>query len=100
VNVTCPSCETVYRVDPVKVPAGGLRARCSVCSSVFTLSPDGAGNPAPVATAAAPARTAPPRPPAPAAAPAPAPARPAPPAPPVPARPAMAPAAPRVAPPI
>ncbi|MGH7522403.1 MAG: zinc-ribbon domain-containing protein, partial [Gemmatimonadales bacterium] len=39
-NVTCPSCETIYRVDPAKVPAGGLRARCSVCSSVFAVSPD------------------------------------------------------------
>src|SRR5438874_9728675 len=28
VNVTCPSCETVYRVDPAKVPPGGVRARC------------------------------------------------------------------------
>jgi len=27
------------RVDPAKVPAGGLRARCSVCSNVFAVSP-------------------------------------------------------------
>ena len=26
-NVTCPSCSTVYRVDPAKVPAGGVKAR-------------------------------------------------------------------------
>src|SRR5438876_157966 len=37
-NVTCPSCETVYRVDPAKVPAGGARARCAVCSNVFPVS--------------------------------------------------------------
>ncbi|PYP73093.1 MAG: hypothetical protein DMD41_06940, partial [Gemmatimonadetes bacterium] len=32
-NVTCPTCETVYRVDPARVPAGGVRARCAVCGS-------------------------------------------------------------------
>src|SRR5436190_149061 len=37
-NVTCPSCETVYRVDPSKVPAGGVRARCAVCSNVFPVN--------------------------------------------------------------
>src|SRR5438128_878953 len=36
-NVTCPSCEPVYRVDPAKVPAGGVRARCAVCSNVFAV---------------------------------------------------------------
>ena len=36
-NVSCPSCETVYRVDPAKVPAGGVRARCAVCSNVFAV---------------------------------------------------------------
>ena len=37
-NVTCPSCETVYRVDPGKIPPGGLRARCAVCSNVFPVN--------------------------------------------------------------
>ena len=41
-NVTCPSCETVYRVDPGKVPPGGVRARCAVCSSVFAVNAGGA----------------------------------------------------------
>ena len=36
-NVRCPSCATVYRVDPGKVPAGGVRARCAVCSHVFAV---------------------------------------------------------------
>ena len=36
-NVTCPSCTTVFRVDPAKVPAGGVRARCSVCRTVFQV---------------------------------------------------------------
>jgi len=50
-NVQCPSCSTTFRVDPAKVPAGGVRARCSVCAAVFPVSviPD-AG--APVAASA------------------------------------------------
>ena len=39
-NVTCPSCSTVFRVDPAKVPAGGVRARCSVCRAVFRVVAD------------------------------------------------------------
>ena len=34
-NVTCPNCATIYRVDPAKVPEAGVRARCAVCSAVF-----------------------------------------------------------------
>src|SRR5205085_2915253 len=104
-NVTCPSCETVYRVDPAKVPPGGVRARCAVCSSVFPVNPaTGAAAPAVAAaprapaapaSAAAPSPAPPARAPA-AAAPAPAarvaPAAPAPPA--RPATPAVAPPAP------
>src|SRR5882672_8101959 len=68
-NVTCPSCETVYRVDPAKVPAGGVRARCAVCSNVFPVNA-AAG----AATAASPAvggAVSAARPPAPPPAPAP-----------------------------
>ena len=36
-NVTCPNCATVYRVDPDKVPEAGVRARCAVCSAVFAV---------------------------------------------------------------
>src|SRR3954469_23912419 len=36
-NVTCPNCSTVYRVDPAKVPEAGVRARCAVCSAVFAV---------------------------------------------------------------
>jgi len=63
-NVQCTSCKTVFRVDPRKVPAGGVRARCSICRAVFDV-------PAPPADASTPAQgqTAPPP-----AAPAPAPA--------------------------
>lgn len=38
-NVTCPNCATIYRVDPAKVPTGGVRARCAVCSAVFGVAP-------------------------------------------------------------
>ena len=37
-NVTCPDCRSVFRVDPAKVPIGGVRARCSVCGGVITVS--------------------------------------------------------------
>src|SRR5690606_4920637 len=36
-NVRCPSCETLYRVDPARVPEGGVRARCSTCRSTFEV---------------------------------------------------------------
>jgi predicted Zn finger-like uncharacterized protein len=36
-NVQCTSCRTVFRVDPRKVPEGGVRARCSICRSVFEV---------------------------------------------------------------
>jgi predicted Zn finger-like uncharacterized protein len=63
-NVQCPSCSTTFRVDPAKVPAGGVRARCSVCAAVFPVSVmQDAGAPA---AANAPIRTAAPPPPRPA----------------------------------
>ena len=37
-NVRCPSCETLYRVDPAKVPAEGVRASCATCGAVFLVS--------------------------------------------------------------
>jgi len=49
-NVTCPGCSTVFRVDPAKVPAGGVRARCSVCRAVFRV--ESAVGEAPVQAAA------------------------------------------------
>jgi len=36
-NVSCPQCSTVYRVDPAKVPPGGVRARCSSCGGVIPV---------------------------------------------------------------
>ncbi len=46
-NVTCPNCATIYRVDPAKVPKGGVRARCSVCSAVFAVKREGEEMPSP-----------------------------------------------------
>ncbi|MBX9927531.1 MAG: zinc-ribbon domain-containing protein [Gemmatimonadaceae bacterium] len=62
-NVTCPECRSIFRVDPSKVPTTGIRARCSVCGGVITIAalaatidPIPAVAPAPVsAPAAAPA---------------------------------------------
>lgn len=36
-NVRCPSCETLFRVNPARVPESGVRARCSVCRSTFEV---------------------------------------------------------------
>jgi predicted Zn finger-like uncharacterized protein len=37
VNVSCPECSSVFRVDPAKVSAAAIRARCSVCGGVITV---------------------------------------------------------------
>ncbi len=37
VNVSCPECQSVFRVDPAKIPTAGVRARCSVCGGVITV---------------------------------------------------------------
>ena len=86
-NVQCTSCKTVFRIDPRKVPAGGVRARCSICRAVFDVPapPADAGTPAPATAttpaappppAASPTPTPPSPPPAPVAAPTPAAPRP------------------------
>jgi predicted Zn finger-like uncharacterized protein len=45
-NVSCPNCATIYRVDPAKVPAGGVRARCNVCAAVFAVRQEETAEPA------------------------------------------------------
>ena len=57
-NVSCPECQSVFRVDPAKVPSEGVRARCAVCGGVITV---GIGTPideefAPTRVQTAPAR--------------------------------------------
>ena len=94
-NATCPQCQTVFRVDPAKVPEAGVRARCSVCAGVFWVRREAASS-APSVSSAPLAPPAPPRqvpaPPPPAPTPAPTPVA-APAAPPAPPRPVPAPVA-------
>ena len=54
-NVSCPSCSTVFRVDPAKVPEGGVRARCTVCKGIFRVVGELLPEFAPVRPAPAPA---------------------------------------------
>lgn len=63
-NVRCSHCQTVYRIDPRKVPERGVRARCSVCRGVFAVAAAGseaarASAPAAATVVAAPAAGAP-----------------------------------------
>jgi predicted Zn finger-like uncharacterized protein len=45
-NVSCPDCRSIFRVDPAKVPPTGVRARCSVCSGVISIpAPSGQSTP-------------------------------------------------------
>ena len=53
--LTCPSCETIFRVDSQNLNADGQTVRCSVCSHLwFAVPPRSAGislkKPKPVAT--------------------------------------------------
>jgi len=57
-NVLCPKCQALFRIDPERVPLAGARVRCSRCAEVFPLSRNGATP----ATAAAPAAAASPPP--------------------------------------
>lgn len=45
-NVACPECTTVFRVDPAKVPERGVRARCSVCGGLIAVRRPSVGVPA------------------------------------------------------
>lgn len=40
-TVQCPTCSARYPVDSGKVPAGGVRARCGKCTSIFFVEPPG-----------------------------------------------------------
>ena len=58
-NIRCPSCNAVFRVDPARIAPAGVRARCSRCSAAFMIRAPGpaaappAAAPSPSATAAA-----------------------------------------------
>jgi predicted Zn finger-like uncharacterized protein len=36
-NVTCPQCRSVFRLDPAKITSVSLRARCSVCGGIIPV---------------------------------------------------------------
>jgi len=36
-NVSCPECHSVFRVDPAKVTGAHLRARCSICGGLIPV---------------------------------------------------------------
>ena len=36
-NVSCPECRSIFRIDPAKVPTTGVRARCSVCGGILAI---------------------------------------------------------------
>jgi predicted Zn finger-like uncharacterized protein len=36
-NVTCPECRSVFRLDPAKITSVALRARCSVCGGIIPV---------------------------------------------------------------
>lgn len=40
-TIRCPGCSARYPVDSGKVPAGGIRARCGTCSSIFLVESAG-----------------------------------------------------------
>lgn len=51
-NIRCPNCKTLYRVDPARVPARAGRARCVRCTEVFPIA-DAAANVSPPTVSAA-----------------------------------------------
>ena len=36
-NIRCPQCQTVFRVNPERIPPQGVRARCARCGGTFTV---------------------------------------------------------------
>ena len=49
ITVTCPSCSQSFPVDSAKVPAGGVKARCSSCGGIFRVEKPVESAPATVA---------------------------------------------------
>ena len=42
-NVRCTFCNTTYRIDPARIPPGGVNARCARCQRTFRIDPAAAG---------------------------------------------------------
>src|SRR5690606_24999208 len=43
-NVRCTFCNTTYRIDPTRLPPGGVNARCARCQRTFRIEPTAGGN--------------------------------------------------------
>lgn len=45
-KIRCPHCETVFRVNPDRIPPSGVRAKCARCGQTFPVMPpqEGAGS--------------------------------------------------------
>lgn len=54
-NIRCPQCKTVFRIDPNRIPPSGARARCARCSARFMVRPPSTPADASPAADAAPA---------------------------------------------
>jgi len=37
-NIRCPHCQTLFRVDPARIPPRGIRARCARCGGTFQIA--------------------------------------------------------------
>jgi predicted Zn finger-like uncharacterized protein len=48
-NIRCPHCQTLFRVDPARVPAHGIRARCARCGGTFQIPGSAAAGATPAA---------------------------------------------------
>lgn len=44
--VSCGSCQSKFKIDPARVPAGGTRVRCPKCKGVITVGPTAQAEPA------------------------------------------------------
>ena len=38
-NIVCPECDTTYRLDPARIPIGGIEARCRSCGVTLRIDP-------------------------------------------------------------
>ena len=60
-NVRCTFCNTTYRIDPARIPPGGVNARCARCQRTFRIEPvaGSVGGPASPGVVPGPAHAAP-----------------------------------------
>ncbi len=52
-NLACPECSTIYRIDPARVEGASVGARCRVCETVFRVDPTADPKPGHITTAPA-----------------------------------------------